>query len=121
MKNNMPIPRYGAALIIVLVLLAVIAVIASTALTQILRNRQETQKDLIRRQADLLIEDALRNAEVRREADSVFSGETITLGPEQQPFTGTFRVTTRYQDDRFVAEIEYDENEVRRLIRRSSP
>jgi len=118
-KNRQP--RRGAALIIAMVLLAVVGIVAATALTQILRNRQQTRTDLIRQQADLLIEDALRNAEGRRAADSEFSGETITLGPDQQPFHGTFRITTRYQDDRFVAEIEYIENDIRRLSRRSSP
>jgi type II secretory pathway component PulK len=113
--------RRGAALIITMVLLAIIGVVAATALAQILRNRQQTRTDLIRQQADLLIDDVLRNAEIRRKSDTEFSGETITLGPDQQPFHGTFRITTRYQDDRFVAEIEYSENEIRRLIRHSSP
>ena len=107
MKYNMLPHRRGAALVIALVLLAIIAVIASTALTQIIRNRQETQRNLVRQQADLLLHDALRNAKVQREADSEFSGETITLGPEQQPFGGTYRVTTQYQNDRFTADVEY--------------
>ena len=108
MKHNLTLNRRrGAALIIALVLLAVIAIIASTALTQIVRNRQEVQRNLIRQQADLLLRDALRTAEVQRQTDIEFSGETITLPSEQQPFGGTYQVTTQYQNDRFTADVEY--------------
>ena len=112
--------RRGAALIITLVLLAFIATIAMAALTQMLRERQVIRLDLARQQADLLICDALRQSEVLRQADPEFSGETITLGPEQQPFGGTFRVTTRYQEDRFVAEAEYrdEKGKVVHLVKR---
>ena len=100
-------PRRGAALIIALVLLFVIGAIASTVLVQILRDRQEARLDLIRQQAVLLCGDALRIAEVKREADPEFSGYAIILGPDQQPFPGIFRITTQYQSDRLVAEVEY--------------
>ena len=102
-------PRRGAALIIALVLLAVLGVIASTVLTQMLRDRQEARMDLIRRQAALLCDDALRMSEKHRAANSEFSGKTITLGSDQQPFPGTFRITTQYQNenDRFAVEVEY--------------
>ena len=114
-KNNRN--RSGAALIIALVLLAVIGVIASTVLAQMLRDRQETRLDLICRQADLLLDDALRIAERQREADSEFTGKTITIGSDQQPFPGTFRITTQYQSeiDRFAVEVEYS-NEKGKLI-----
>jgi type II secretory pathway component PulK len=108
-------PRRGAALIIALVLLAVLATIASTVLIQILRDRQELRQDLLRQQVGRLLDDAIRNAEVRREADSEFSGETITLTPDQHPFDGTFRVTTQYENDRFVAVVEY-RNEKGKMI-----
>jgi len=112
MRNNMKPTRRGAALIIALALLAIIAVIASTALTQILRNRQEAQKNLIRQQAELLLHDALRNAEMQRadvqcRDDSEFSGETFTLTSEQQPLGGEFQVTTQYEETGFAAEVEY--------------
>ena len=117
-KNQQP--RYGAALIIALVLLAVIATVSSMVLMQILRDRQEFRTELIRRQVSLLSDDALRNAEAQRKADPDFSGDTITFGPEQQPFNGTFRVTTQYKDDHFVAEVEYS-GEKGRIIHRESP
>jgi len=104
-KNQLP--RNGAALIIALVLLAVIATVSSMVLMQILRDRQEARTDLIRRQVGLLSDDALRSAKLQREDNPEFFGETITLGPDQQPFGGTFRVTTQYKDDHFTAEVEY--------------
>ena len=101
--------RRGAALIIALVLIAVIGVITSTVLAQMLRDRREARLELIRQQAALLCHDALRRAKVQRESDTGFSGETITLGSDHQPFPGTFRITTQYQNvaDHFSVEVEY--------------
>ncbi|MDR0328135.1 MAG: hypothetical protein LBI05_07570 [Planctomycetaceae bacterium] len=118
-KNNRPQSRRGAALIIALVLLAVIATVASIVLTQILRDRLEQRTGLIRRQTALLLDDALRNAEVRRAFDSQFFGETVTFVPDRQPFSGTFQVTTHYRDGNFIAEVEYH-NEKGTLIRMTS-
>jgi len=100
-------PRRGAALIIAIVLLACIGVVAGTVLPQMLRDRQETRTELIRQQARQLLDDTLRSAEVQRRSDAEFSGETFSLGPEHQPFDGTFQITTKYQEDRFNAEVEY--------------
>ena len=99
--------RRGAALLIVIVLLALLAIVAGTVLPQMLRDRQESRKDLLRTQSRQLLDDALRNAEVKRKADPAFSGETLTFGPDSQPFPGTFQVTTRIEDDVFAAEVEY--------------
>jgi type II secretory pathway pseudopilin PulG len=107
MTYNVTQPRRGAALIITLVLLTLIGVVASMTLPQILRDRQEARMELLRTQSRQLLDDALRNAEAKRQSDSEFSGETFTLGPDHQPFPGTFLITTKYQDDRFNAEVEY--------------
>jgi type II secretory pathway component PulK len=99
--------RRGAALVVALVLIAFIGIVASTTLPQILRDRQEARMELVRQQAQRLSDDALHKAEAKRQTDSGFSGETITLGPDQQPFLGTFQVTTNYRNDRFETKIEY--------------
>lgn len=104
--------RRGAVLMIVLVLLAFIGIITSTLVPQMLHDRQDARMELVRRQARQLSSDAIRNAETQRRSNSGFSGETLTLGPNEQPFPGTFRLTTKYENDRFNAEVEYrDENE----------
>ena len=113
--------RCGAALIIVLVLLAFIGVIASVTLPQILRNRQEARTELARQQAQWLLDDALRAAEAKRQADSEFSGDTMLFGPDHQPFPGTFQVMTQYQDDRFGAQVEYHDEKGRTLSIERSP
>ena len=107
-----PQSRRGAALIVAIVLLAVLGIIAGLTLPQIIRDRYEARIDLIRIQSRQLLDDALRIAEAKRTADPEFSGETLTLTPDQQPFAGTFKVTTRYENDTFVGEVEYrDEND----------
>jgi len=105
-SRNHP-PRRGAALIIALVLLVVIGAVTSVTLPQILRDRQAARMELVRGQAQWLLDDALRLAEAKRLFDSEFSGETMTLGPGNQPFDGVFLVTTKYKDGRFHAEVEY--------------
>jgi len=103
--------RHGAALIIALVLLTFLGIVAGMVLPQIVRVRQESKTDLLRAQAQQLLDDALRRAEEKREAIPEFSGETLTLGPDQQPFAGTFQITTRLEDDTCVGEVEFcDEN-----------
>ena len=99
--------RRGAALLITLVLLAFIGTVVAVTLPQILRDRQEVRKGLIRQQALYLLDDAFRSAGMQRQSDSEFSGETFTLGLDHQPFGGEFQVTTKYQDDHFAVEIEY--------------
>jgi len=106
-RKSQPQNRRGAALIIVVVLLACLAVVASTVLPQMLRDRHENRLELVRTQSRQLLNDALRNAEVKRNADPEFTGATLTLGPDSQPFPGTFQVTTRLENDTFDAEIEY--------------
>jgi len=104
--------RRGAALIIAIVLLAVLGIVAGIVVPQIVRDRQKTRLDLLRTQTRQLLDDALRHAERKREGDSEFTGETWTLGPDVQPFSGSFRITTRFENDAFVAEVEYrDEDE----------
>jgi len=98
--------RRGAALIIALVLLAFLGIIAGTVLPRIYQDRQESRKELLRIQSRQLLDDAFRNAEVKRQADSDFSGETFSLGTDQQPFAYTFLVTTRCQDDNVSATVE---------------
>ena len=110
MQQTIP-NRRGAVLIVALVLLAVLGIVAGVALPQILRDRQENRKALVRIQSQQLLDDALRNAEAKRRSDSAFSGETLTLGPEHQPFPGTFQVTTRLEDDAFTGEVEYRNEE----------
>jgi type II secretory pathway component PulJ len=105
---------------IALVLLAVIAAVSSLVLVQILRDRQEARVELIRRQVNLLSEDALRHAEAQREVNPDFSGETVTFGPDQQPFGGTFKAATQYKDGHFVADVEYS-GENGKIIRRVTP
>ena len=110
-------PRRGAALIIALVLLVVIVAVASVTLPQILRDRQELRLELVRGQAQWLLDDALRHADAKRRIDSEFSGETMTLGPDHQPFDGIFLVTTQYKDERFHAEVEYRDRKGKTLYR----
>jgi len=105
--------RCGAALIVALVLLALLGIVAGIVLPQILRARHEAQWDLVRAQSRLLFDDALRGAEARRSVDPEFSGETLTLGPDQQPFSGTFLVMTRLENDAFFVEVEYREGKDR--------
>ncbi len=101
--------RSGAALIIAIVVLALLGIVASTALPQLLRDRQESRKELLKQQTERLLDDALRKAETQRKTDTAFVGETITLGPDQQPFPGTFRLTTRFETEKnaFAAEAEF--------------
>ena len=107
MTHKHPPNRRGATLIITLVLLACLAIVAGVVLPQILRDRQESRMELVRTQSRQLLDDALRNAEVKRNIDPEFSGETFVLGPDSQPFPGTFQVTTRFENDAFIAEVEY--------------
>jgi len=111
MKDNPTPNRRGAALIIVLVLMACLAIVAGVALPQMFRDQQESRMELIRTQSRQLLDDALRNAEAKRNVDSEFSGEALTLGPDSQPFSGTFQVTTRLENDAFVGEVEYRDRE----------
>ena len=103
--------RLGAALIIVIVLLACLAIVAGAVLPQILRERHESRQDLIRVQSRQLLDDALRNAEMKRSADPEFAGEMRTLGKDQQPFPGVFQVTTKFVNDAFAGEVEYRNKE----------
>jgi len=111
MKYNPTPNRRGAALIIVLVLMACLAIVAGVALPQMFRDQQESRKELIRTQSRQLLDDALRNAEAKRRVDSEFSGEALILGPDSQPFSGTFQVTTRFANDAFAGEVEYRDRE----------
>ena len=111
--------RRGAALIIAVVLLAILGIVAGIVVPQIVRDRQNARLDLLRTQAQQLLDDALRNAEGKRESNPEFAGETLTLGPDVQPFPGTFRITTRLENDAFSAEVEYhDENDCRQVWER---
>ena len=108
MHKNTQIPtRHGAALIIAIVLLACLAIVTGMVLPQILRDRQESRLDLVRIQARQLLDDAFRNAETAREADPEFLGAALTLGPDIQPFPGTFLVTTQFANDVLTAEVQY--------------
>ena len=111
MKDNPTPNRRGAALIIVLVLMACLAIVAGVALPQMFRDQQESRMELIRTQSRQLLDDALRIAEAKRSVDSEFSGEVLTLGPDSQPFSGTFQVTTRLENDAFAGEVEYRDRE----------
>jgi hypothetical protein len=66
---------------------------------------------LLHAQSRQLLDDAFRNAEAKRKIDPEFSGAALTLGPDSQPFPGTFLVTTRFENDAFVAEVEYRDKE----------
>ena len=99
--------RRGAALIIVLVLLACLAMVAGAVLPQMLRDRSAVRQELVRTQSRQLLADALHNAEAKRNADPEFAGSEFSLGPDQQPFSGTFYVTTKLENDVFTAEVEY--------------
>jgi type II secretory pathway component PulK len=112
--------RRGAALIVALVLLTVLGIVTGTVLPRILQDRQEARKDLVRTQSRQLLDDAIRSAESKRQSDSSFSGETLTLDSDSQPFGGTFQVTTRLEADTFVAEIEY-RSEAGKVIYLRSP
>ena len=113
--SRKPPNRRGAALIIALVLLTVLGMVAGVVLTQILRDRRESQQELVRIQSRQLLDDALRNAEAKRQSDSAFSGETLTLGPDHQPFLGTFQLTTRLEEDAFTGVVEYHNKEGKTL------
>lgn len=102
-----PQSRRGAALLVVIVLLACLAMVAGTVLPQILRERYETRMELVRVQSRQLHDDSLYAAEAKRIVDPGFSGGTLTLGPDIQPFPGTFQVTTEFVDDVFTADVEY--------------
>ena len=119
-QENSP-KRCGAALMIVIVLLAFLGIISGMALPQILRDRQESQRDLVQVQSRQLSDDAIRSAEAKREADPEFSGETLTLGPDSQPYLGTFQVTSRLDDNAFVAEVEYRDENGRIVITQKQP
>jgi len=106
-RNRQNSSRRGAALIITLVLLACLAMVAGTVLPQILRDRQESQMALVRTQSHQLLDDALRNAEAKRHNEPEFAGATFTLGPDSQPFPGTFQVATQVENDAFIAKVEY--------------
>jgi len=108
--------RRGAALIVALVLLTVFGLIAGMVLPQIVRSRQAMRMDLVRIQSRQLLDDALRRAEVQRESDPEFSGETLTLGREAQPFPGTFQVTTRLVENSFAGEVVYRDGSDRTLL-----
>lgn len=99
--------RRGAALIIALVLLAILGIVAGVVLPQVIRAKHEMWLDSVRTQSRQLLDDALRNADVKRQSESAFSGETLTLGSDVQPFSGTFQVTTRLENDVFAANVEY--------------
>ena len=103
--------RCGAALIIVIALLACLAIVAGAVLPQILRERYETRLELIRVQSRQLLGDSLRSAEARRKAEVEFSGAEFSLGPDLQPFDGTFYVSTKFVNDAFTAEVEYRNKE----------
>jgi len=103
--------RRGAVLIVTLVLLALLAIVASVVLPQILRDRQDSRQELARVQSRQLLDDALRNAEAKREANPEFFGEMFVLDPNHQPFPGTFLITTEFVDDAFTAEVEYRNKE----------
>jgi len=122
MTHKQTQPRRGAALIITLVLLACLAIVASVVLPQILRDRQETRMELVRTQSQQLLDDALRIAEAKRQSDPDFSGTTLVLRPDQQPFGGTFHVTTTLLNDTFAAEVEYrnEEGKIIYSVSRSS-
>ena len=107
--------RRGAALLVAIVLLTLLAIVAGTMLPQMLRNQQENRLDLLRTQSRQLLDDTLRNAESKRQAEPEFSGETLVLGPDRQPFPGTFQITTRYEENTFAAEVEY-RTENRKLL-----
>ena len=114
-KSQNTLERRGAALIIAIVLLAVLGIVAGTVLPQLLRDRRELRWELVREQSVRLHDDALRNAEAKRKADPAFSGETFALGSEHQPFAGTFQITTRFENDLFTAEVEYADEQGRRI------
>jgi type II secretory pathway component PulJ len=105
--KNEPSHRRGAALMIALVLLACLTIVAGTMLPQILRSRHESRQELLREQSRQLLEDALRIAEAKRQGDPDFSGMVWTLGPDEQPFPGTFLVTTRLEGNTFAVEVEF--------------
>jgi len=107
MTHKHPPNRRGATLIITLVLLACLAIVAGVVLPQILRDRQESRMELVRTQSQQLLDDALRIASAKRNVDPEFVGETFVLESDSQPFPGTFQVTTRIENETFVAEVEY--------------
>ena len=108
MKNLKSQPaRRGAALIMTIVLLTCLAVVAGVVLPQILRDRREARMELLRIQSRQLLDDVFRNTEAKRHAEPEFAGSTLTLGPDRQPFPGTFEVTTRVENESLTAEVEY--------------
>jgi hypothetical protein len=80
-----------------------------------LRDRREAHRDLIRQQAELLMNDA------RHSAAGNSAEDTVTLGPEQQPFNGTFRITTQRQDSDTAIEVEYSDEQGKVIGRWRSP
>ena len=106
-KNIQPTQRSGAALIIVLVLLACLTMVAGAVLPQMLRDRYVARQELVRIQSRQLLDDALGNAKAKRQANPEFAGTEFSLGPDQQPFSGTFYVTTKFENDVFTATVEY--------------
>jgi len=115
MTHQNPPNRRGGALLVAIVLLAVLGIVAGMTIPQIIRDREQARLDLVRMQSQQLLDDALRIAESKRETNSEFYGETLTLGPDQQPFPGTFQVTTRYENGAFVGDVEYREKDRIRL------
>ena len=117
-------PRRGAALIVAIALLAVLGIVAGLTLPQIIRDRHEARTDLLRTQSRQLLDDALRIAEAKRamsiqQGNPEFSGETLTLTSDLHPFAGTFQITTRYENDAFVGEVEYRDKNDKVLITQS--
>lgn len=95
-----PPARRGAALIISLVLLALLGAFSTTILKGMLLDRRVSKTELLKIQAETLLDDSLDRARLRREIDPAFTGETIVLASPALQDGGVFHGTTRFDSEK---------------------
>jgi hypothetical protein len=93
----------GAALLICLVLLVFLGTLSGTEFKTVLADRREARTELIRQQVRMLQQDGLRRAELRRQIEPEFSGETIELKGKSG---GVFRLKTVYNAEKKTFGVE---------------
>jgi Tfp pilus assembly protein PilX len=96
-QNDPKNRQRGAALIICLVLLVFLGTLSSVVIKTVLDDRREARTELFRQQVRILQQDGLRRAEIRRQTEPDFAGETIELKAADNP--GVFRLKSIYNEE----------------------